>query len=381
MSHRNVAKLRTMQQPRARISLRFQPRLDGAAAGKELRDGLSAVLRVGRTLWLANDESATLERLVLQGDEATGHRQFALRDLLDLPEPGSGDQAAPEVDVEGLDEADGWLWVTGSHSLKRCKPDPQEDGARKGHKRLARIEARANRFLLARLPLAEVDGLPAPVARAGERRAQRLPGTARANELTRLLRKDKHLGPFIGLPGKENGFDIEGLAVAGERLFLGLRGPVLRGWATVLELRPRGGAGATLELAPFPQDRKKRRVRKHFLQLQGLGIRDLCLHGEDLLVLAGPTMSLDGPVRVLRWPQAARCDDACMLAAGELQPVLELPYGDGCDHAEGMALLPGEGDGPARLLVVHDQPATERQRGDSTLLADVYDLPAAGPSA
>ena len=30
----------------------------------------------------------------------------------------------------------------------------------------------------------------------------------------------------------------EGIAVSGDRIYLGLRGPVLRGWAFVLELRP-----------------------------------------------------------------------------------------------------------------------------------------------
>lgn len=370
-----------MQKPRTTVALHFNPRLDGDAPGKELRDGLSTVLRLGRTLWVANDESATLERLVLEGGEARAHRQFALRDLLELPEPGEPGEPAAEVDVEGMAAADGWLWVAGSHSRKRCKPKPEEVGTRKGQKRLARIDADANRFLLARLPLAEVDGLSTPVRGAGERRSQRLAGNSRGNELTRLLRKDKHLGPFIGLPGKENGFDIEGLAVAGERLFLGLRGPVLRGWATVLELRPDGGSGGALELKRFAGKRKQRRVRKHFLQLQGLGIRDLCLHGEDLLVLAGPTMSLDGPVQVWRWPGAARCEEPCMVASGDLQLLLDLPFGVGCDHAEGMTLLAAEGDGPVRLLVVHDQPAAARQRGESTLLADVFELPAAAASA
>jgi hypothetical protein len=127
-------------------------------------------------------------------------------------------------------------------------------------------------------------------------------GDHRGNTLTRLLREDPHLAPFVGLAGKENGFDVEGLAVAGDRLFLGLCGPVLRGWAVVLELRPDGDE---LALRRF-DGRKRRRVRKHFPQLGVLGVRDLCLHGDDLLVLAGPTMDLDGPVRVLRWRDAVR---------------------------------------------------------------------------
>lgn len=358
-----------MKRPRT-LLLEFQPSLDDAKGRKELRDGLSAVLQVGRTLWLANDESSTVERLVLDGARAGSHVQFALADLVDLPAGGRGPDA-PEIDIEGMDEAGGYLWVVGSHSLKRCKPDPQDDDA-KSIKRLARTEKEANRFLLARIPLVDDAGLPGLARKAGGRRAQRLRGGTGSNELTRLLRKDKHLGAFIGLPGKENGFDIEGLAVAGDRLFLGLRGPVLRGWAVVLELRL-ADDGDCLALVPL-QGHKRRRVRKHFLQLQGLGIRDLFLDGEDLLVLAGPTMGLDGPARVLRWPGAARCETACVAGADDLEPVLELPFGEGCDHAEGMTLLRAPAGSPPALLVVYDSPAPSRQVGASGLRADVFAL-------
>jgi hypothetical protein len=44
------------------------------------------------------------------------------------------------------------------------------------------------------------------------------------------------LHDFLPLPGKDNGFDVEGLAVFGARLFVGLWGPVLCGWAVILEL-------------------------------------------------------------------------------------------------------------------------------------------------
>ena len=44
--------------------------------------------------------------------------------------------------------------------------------------------------------------------------------------------------------------------------------------------------------------------RKLFLNLDGLGIRDLTLRGDDLLILAGPTMDLSGPAAVFRWADA-----------------------------------------------------------------------------
>jgi hypothetical protein len=66
--------------------------------------------------------------------------------------------------------------------------------------------------------------------------AAQLRGNNRVNDLTEALRGDEHLGSFLTIPGNDNGFDIEGLAMARERLFLGLRGPVLRGWAVILEV-------------------------------------------------------------------------------------------------------------------------------------------------
>lgn len=389
-----------------RFTLEFRPALDNLPERKELRDGLSAVLQVGRTLWVANDESATVERLTLQGrDCAAAHRQFDLDALLDLPAPGGGrngrkdskgrsgkdgkarssgrgrgsqPRPAGEVDVEGLHACDGWMWVVGSHSLKRSKPRRDDEG-RPSARRLARIEPDANRFLLARIPLVDdEDGLPALARRDGRGRqrrvAARLGGGKRDDALTRLLRKDRHLGPFLGLPGKENGFDVEGIAAAGERLFLGLRGPVLRGFAVVLELKPRCKPGSKeIELGRVG-DKRGRRLRKHFLELDGLGVRDLFIEGEDILLLAGPTMDLDGPVRVLRWAGGAVQERGCVVRREQLQTVLELPYGAGCDHAEGMALL-DTGEGPARLLVVYDSCSPQRQTGVSTAVADLFDWP------
>ncbi|WP_457090403.1 DUF3616 domain-containing protein [Microvirga sp. P5_D2] len=45
----------------------------------------------------------------------------------------------------------------------------------------------------------------------------------------------RHNRPFLSIPSKENGFDVEGLAVREGRISPGLRGPVLRGHAVVLD--------------------------------------------------------------------------------------------------------------------------------------------------
>ena len=69
-------------------------------------------------------------------------------------------------------------------------------------------------------------------------RRSALVGAPGAETLVDVLRADPHLAPFVAIPARDNGLHVEGLAVGGDRLFVGLRGPVLRGWAVVLELRP-----------------------------------------------------------------------------------------------------------------------------------------------
>jgi hypothetical protein len=113
--------------------------------------------------------------------------------------------------------------------------------------------------------------------------------------LTALLKDDEHLEPFPAIPGKDNGFDIEGIAIAGELLLLGLR--------------------------------------------------DLCVPGNDLLILAGPTMDLDGPVYVLRWTGGAQPKQAPLVPAAQLERILTLSYGQGVDHPEGMTIFTDQGSG------------------------------------
>ena len=100
----------------------------------------------------------------------------------------------------------------------------------------------------------------------------------------------------MSIPGKVNGFDIEGLAVNGTRLLLGLRG-----WSVVLEIEVEL-CGDYLRLAPL--DDTGILIRKHFLPLDGLGVRDLHFCGDDLFILAGPTMALDGEIRIYKWQRA-----------------------------------------------------------------------------
>ncbi|GAA4091265.1 DUF3616 domain-containing protein [Nonomuraea soli] len=300
-------------------------RFDQASRDSRTHTNLSAIRRDKTGLWVAGDETATIEHLTWTGDHFGAQRGFRLADFVDLP----ADPDA-EADIEGLARHDGHLWAIGSHSLKRRRVKTTRNPD-KGIRRLATVLREENRFVLVRLPLDAATNSPAKGAIM----------SGRTENLAYHLRDDPHLAPFLALPGKDNGLDIEGIAVTRHGVHLGLRGPVLRGWAVVLEIHPEVD-GARMRL--------RRPYRKHFLDLGGLGVRDMCPFGDDLLLLTGPSMDLDGPVRLVRWNPRTQRD-----LVDDLQVLAELPYGEGCDHPEGLTLLP---DG--RVMVVYDSPSPAR---------------------
>ncbi len=349
------------------VRLEFSP-------GSLVQSNLSGAAFTGDWLWVAGDEACgvdRLRRLDPVGQEAFRFgeaRDFPLAELLDLP-----GTAGEEADLEGVAVADSFLWVVGSHGLKRKNAKPNR-GHVENAKRLAKVTLDGNRRLLACLPIEpNPSGEPCLVRQAKDgRRALRLEGDSETNLLTRALADDPHFGPYMAIPGKDNGFDIEGLAVDGRRLLLGLRGPVLRGWSALLEIAVETRSDQ-LRLAPLHDSGTL--IRKHFLQLDGLGVRDLHFSGDDLYLLAGPTMALNGEIRVFKWPAAKP------LLAANRNPVrfesaltesVSLPHGRGTNRAEAICdLPPALSGGKARWLVLYDAPAADRKEGEHTVFGDL----------
>lgn len=344
------------------------------AADSLVQTNLSGAAFTGDWLWVAGDEACGIDRLrkldpvgreTLRFGEV---RDFPLADLIDLP--GAADE---EADLEGMAVADGFLWVVGSHGLKRKNTKSDRSHAENA-KRLAKVALDGNRRLLGCLPI-EVDatGEPSLVRKAQDgRRALRLKGDAQENLLTRVLADDPHFGPYMAIPGKDNGFDIEGLAVDGRRLLLGLRGPVLRGWSALLEIEVEA-RGDQLRLLPL--DDSDTLIRKHFLQLDGMGVRDLHFCGDDLYILAGPTMVLNGDIRVFKWPAAkpvlAANRDPVRFEA-ELTESVSLPHGRGTNRAEALCdLPPALAGGKPSWLVLYDAPSEDRKEGERTVFGDL----------
>lgn len=350
----------TMAERLRTVRLEFQD--DGRK--KPVRDNLSAVVASGSGFWFGTDEGTLLDRLSrAEGGRYVGHVSIELKKRLELPDTTS---KKTEIDIEGLCVADGRLWLLGSHAAVRDKADLEEDDATKAIMELTKVKRPPNRWTLAAFELRDAGATLGPVAR--------LLNDGATTPLLDALAGDPHLAPFLSIPAKDNGFDIEGLAVLDKRVFLGLRGPVLRGWAILLELLVEID-GDRLVLKPNGPDGKH--YRKHFLDLEGCGLRDLALHdgGKEFLLLAGPTMALDGTIRLHRWRIPAVEGSDTITGKKDCPEVMTIPHRRGKDRAEGIELL----SGPAglELLVVYDSPHAARCPADSKtgVDADVFALP------
>lgn len=337
----------------------------GDGGGEDPKHNLSAGTRVGNSLFIAGDEMATIEHLAPDADGRWSRRgRYPLANLLDLRDPDE------EADIEGLSADDGWLWVVGSHARTRRKPDKAAD-LRTDLETLADLKDTRPRCLLARLPLVaegEDPTVVVPVRVDGERRAGLVRQTKRGSKLSDMLRADPLLAPFTRIPAKEGGVDIEGVATVGNRVALGMRGPVIRNFAALLELTIGSGASGRLKIDGPATTR--------LLDLEGLGIRDLKRRGDDLLILAGPTTSLSGPCALYAWrnwindPPKGNMD----VALHRPERLFDLPFGRGVDHPEGLALW-DEVDGADRILVLCDSPSPHRLGKEAaTFEADLFEI-------
>jgi hypothetical protein len=376
----------------------MQIELQFKKAGEALATSLSAMIKVGDSIFAGGDEGVKLARLE-ERDGGKRYEQEQMIDLsrwFDLPRPPSEDptKKVKEIDLEGIDVGMGLddkrrgLWLIGSHSQKRGKAEPGETD---NLKKLGKVEPDENRQLLGYLPLGG-DGEKPRIAvdgpKPGEARAAQLRGDGSTSDLVTALASDPLVMRFCAagsaIPGKDNGVDIEGLACAPKgRLLVGLRGPVLRGIAMVLEVQPvraepAGVHADLLTLAPIGPG--GRLYRRHFLDLAGNGVRDLCWDDDDLLILAGPTMSLDAPPLVFRWLKAkdalgknAADEEAFTWREEDAIRVqeLELKFAQtemGKDHAETITFLDKE-----KLAIGYDAPSDAYLDGNR-LKVDVVTL-------
>lgn len=292
--------------------------LDYAVEGRRAKflPNLSAVAVAGEYLWTASDEMRTIECLA----PVRGGYRLQSKFELDSLFPGlPGKEAEHEADIEALDVAEGRLWLTGSHALTR-----RARGKMRRDRVDPKIRKRLSRRLLGSVPLTENGAALSSPGNA-------LPFEGKGS-LRTLLGSDPYIAPFMDLPSKENGLDVEGLTVLRRKLYLGLRGPVIDSIAIIVSM-----SVEALGLGPTPP-------ALHFLDLDGGGVRDLTRWKDGILILAGPVTSSDAPFALFHWkPQRT---------AKIQKPRHVRDFAPGLDHPEGICAL--RRDNKEGLVVVYD---------------------------
>lgn len=241
-----------------------------------------------------------------------------------------------EIDIEGVAWSNQYLYVIGSHSKAR-KAAKAEKTAKENRKRLNTIKTEPTREQLFRLRLTS-DGKVE---------------TKEQVSLHDLLADNKILATFLPIPSKENGIDIEGLGVlerdGEDELFIGFRGPVLRGnHAVIMGLKFKNGK--------FKEDKMKAKL--YFVNLSGRGIRGITeVPGRGLLLLAGPVgdenySADDSRFQVYFWDTEEND-----LSGPARQPLCDIPT-PGNAKAEAIHLVDSTPDGGYRFIIGYDGLAT-----------------------
>lgn len=251
---------------------------------------LSGVAFVGEFLIVGSDETA--------GVQILRKSKKGYKVLHDVPLGPLGE----EIDIESIAVDGNTVYVTGSHSRVRVLEKDDQIGT---------VELRPSRDRVDRFTLDSE-------AKAGPIETLSLRATLDAHPV---------LQAFAPLAGKENGVDIEGLAVKDGSLYFGFRGPVLR------------GNRVPVLIASFDEPEK---AKTAYVALDGRGIRDLVAVRDGFLVLAGPMGDGDGSYRFYFWNGVA-------LAAEQLAKLPESAVG----KPEGVALL-NETEREFELLVLCD---------------------------
>jgi Protein of unknown function (DUF3616) len=224
-----------------------------------------------------------------------------------------------EIDIEGIACENGIIYVVGSHSFKR-KTNEADRMYAQSRIEIGDVSSESERDQLFRLNLN-----PDP--------------KIERTSLRSIIENDKILKLFSKIPSKENGIDIEGLAVFNGLLYIGFRGPVLRdNWVPILKCK---------FADPIT------RPELVFVNLGGRGVRDLTSVKDGFLILAGPVGDGPGSYQVYFWDGGVQQPGSPTAGrSGQLALLGEIPVDDGV-KAEGIALLK-ESNSDYEVLIVFD---------------------------
>jgi hypothetical protein len=240
-------------------------------------DNFSGAARVGDRLLVAIDEEGYLQTGMI---DTAGPSWTVTRDPAhDVVLAEGALTTKIELDIEALAASGSTVFALGSHSATRERSDRADRPHARNRERLMRdTKANGERDIVARFTIDGASGAVTNLQKTSLR-----PAFAAAGFLKPFVDEGSDAAPAAS---KENGIDLEGLAIDGDGLLAGFRGPVLRhGFVPVLRFRFEAPAAGEWRFVP----------------LDGRGIRDMAAVEGGVLLLAGPVGDGDAPHRLYLW--------------------------------------------------------------------------------
>lgn len=280
----------------------------------EEKEDISAIACFGDVLVIGADEGHAVQ--VLASNDG---KSYHLRSTLTLFEDD-----ATETDIEDICCTRDHCYVIGSHSLKRKKVNTRRS-YQDNRARLKKVPAEEpTKNALFRLGKADKPGTLQKVVQLS---------------LKPLIENDTLLQRFLNIPSKENGIDIEGLAIQRNHLYIGFRSPVLRqNYVPIM----------VLNLENIDE------YELRFIQMGGRGIRAMTEVDGVFLVIGGPSGDGEGTFQLYVW-------DGMDMIPGKDKPAIQplrnlgvIPTPAGA-KAEGITVLPEHQDtNRYYVLIVYD---------------------------
>lgn len=287
---------------------------------------LSAIGRIGSHLIVGSDEGTGPDEDVniIQLLSKRADDQYVVTNDIIL---FTGDKDnGKELDIEGIAVEGSYIYVAGSHSSRRQKVKSGKS-YKKNRKTFndKKIDDETNRDWLYRLKV----------------NSQIQVTEKKKITLRNIIRQHKVLKTFSRIPSKENGIDIEGIAVVNGWIYVGFRGPVFRNnYVPVLKLK---------------FDDPENTASLLWVNFGGGGIRDMTKVDDGFLIISGPVGDGPGAYAVHHWdgrdmiPGKNRepAETGKMIKLGEIDP----PDGG---KAEGILAMDENDNGSYSFIIVFD---------------------------
>ncbi len=251
------------------VRLEFIPRLSDADEADNISGAACAIANEGRySCLMVGDEVRYARLFALSKDGLTSGKEVFL-----LPKRNTDSQEGEkynETDAEGIAFSSGAYYLVGSHGLNKSgKRQP-------------------SRYFLYRMKIDESTGLVSDLGSENVASTQ----IERTGNLGAIIAKTPQLARYTELIPDRQGINIEGIAIKDGQLYVGFRGPLLGGGATI----------ASIKLdAVFENSSAELNILPPISIGDGQGVRDLASVDGGLLILTGPQRDQTGAADVCFW--------------------------------------------------------------------------------